>query len=173
MRLSLTVNGRPIATASLDAKGWLGAHVSMSQGINSNEPSNRVWLSAADISEEPNAVHSSWEGASLSVGDTIEIAVLPDGESDAPTTLTRTSESPVNLFSDVEQARLLLTSIKVCDTELMAVIDRAQGVEQNDELHKLRIAIGTVLAELDQQLISPALRRHPELLSDAEAMKLR
>jgi hypothetical protein len=172
MRLSLSVNDRHIANASLEAKGWLGAHVSLSNGTES-ESANRVWLNAIDISEEPNSVHSTWDSIPLSVGDKIEIAVLPDGESDPPSGLTQTSESSENLFSDVEQARLLLAAIKVCDTELSAVAERAQNVETPDELHKIRLAIGSILVEIDQQLISPTLRRHPELLADAEAMKIR
>jgi hypothetical protein len=173
MRLSLSVNNRDIVRASLRAKGWLGAHVTLSQGIESEEPSKRVWLQATDISEAPNAIHSSWEAVPLSVGDRIEIEVLPDGQSDSPMTITRTSESPSNLFSDVEQARLLLKAIKACDTALTEVADRASDVEGSDEFHKIRSAIGSVLVEIDQQLISPTLRRHPQLLREAEELKLR
>jgi hypothetical protein len=173
MRLSLSVNARPIARAALEAKGWLGAHVSLSRGMESSEPSNRVWLDAIDTSEEPNSIHSAWEGVPLSIGDKIEIEVLPDGVADSPTTITRTSESPKNLFSDIQQARLLLAAIKICDTALMAVVNRANDVEPSDELHKIRLAVGSVLTEIDQQLISPTLRRHPELLPEAEEMRLR
>jgi hypothetical protein len=38
MRLSLAVNDCPVARASLVAKGWLGAHVSLSQDVESDEP---------------------------------------------------------------------------------------------------------------------------------------
>jgi len=173
MRLSLSVNNRHITRASLKAKGWLGAHVSLSDGIESEEPSNRVWLQAIDISEEPNTVHSGWGSFSLSVGDKVEIEVLSDGEFDAPATVTRTSESPKNLFSTIEQARSLLEAIKICDTAFMEVIERAHDVEPTEEIDKIRNAIGSVLVEIDQQLISPTLRRHPELLAEAQEMKLR
>lgn len=138
-----------------------------------DEPSNRVWLSAIDTSDEPNASHSAWDPVPLSIGDKIEIEILPDGESNSPTTITRTSESPKNLFSNVEQARLLLAAIKTCDTALMEVANGVRYIESEDEMHKIQVAIGTVLAEMDQQLISPALRRHPELLAEAEEMKIR
>jgi len=173
MRLSLAINDRLIARASLVAKGWLGAHVSLSQGVESNEPTNRVWLGSTDTSDEPNTEHSRWDAVALAVGDKIEIEVLPDGESDPPSTVTRTSDSPNNLFSDVEQARLLLATIKRCDSALWEVAERARGAEPEDELHKIVLAIGTVLTEIDRQLISPTLRRHPELLALAEEMKLR
>jgi hypothetical protein len=172
MRLSLSVNDRPIVRASLATKGWLSAHINLSDGVDSQEPPNRVWLVAYDKSEEPNSVTSTWEGASLSVGDKVEINVLPDGEADPPTTLTRTSESPKNLFSEVEQARLLLAAIKVCDTELSGVLDRAGDVEPPDELSKIRAAVADILWELDCKLITPTLRRHPELLAEAREMKL-
>jgi hypothetical protein len=132
-----------------------------------------VWLSATDTSEEPNTVHSGWEPVPLSVGDRIEIQVLPDGESDSPSTVNRTSDSPNNLFSNVEKARMLLAAIKICDRALWEVAERANDAEPSDELHKIRYAIGSVLTEIDQQMISPTLRRHPELLAVAEEMKLR
>lgn len=141
--------------------------------MESEEPTNRVWLGSTDTSDEPNTEHSMWDAVALSVGDKIEIEVLEDGESDPPNTVSRTSESPNNLFSDVEQARLLLAAIKVCDKALWEVTERARGVEPEDELHKIVLAVGSVITEIDQQLISPTLRRHPELLAQAEELKIR
>jgi hypothetical protein len=68
---------------------------------------------------------------------------------------------------------MLLTAVKTCDTALTAVADRAVDVESEDELEKIRLAIGSILAEIDQHLISPTLRRHPELLAEAERMMIR
>ena len=172
MRLSLSVNDRLIARASLNAKGWLGAHINWSEGFG-GEPLNRVWLGSTDVSEEPNSVHSTWESVTLSVGDRVEIEVLADGESDAPVSVTRTSESPKNLFSDVEQARLLLEAVKICDGALRGVGDRARDVEPGAELHKIRHAVGVVLQAIDYQLITPTLQRHPELLAEAVGMGIR
>ncbi len=141
--------------------------------MKSEEPANRVWLRSTDTSDEPNTEHSTWDATALSVGDKIEIEVLEDGESDPPDSVNRTSDSPNNLFSDIEQARLLLAAIKVCDRALWEVVERARGVEPEDELHKIFLAVGSVITEIDQQLISPTLRRHPELLAQAEELKLR
>ncbi len=40
-------------------------------------------------------------------------------------------------------------------------------------LQEIRYAIGSVLTEIDQQLISPTLRKHPELLPLAEELNIR
>jgi hypothetical protein len=173
MRLALAVNDRPIARASLVTKGWLGAHVSLSQGVESDELTNRVWLNSMDTSDDPNTEHSTWDAVGLNVGDRIEIEVLPDEESDPPNSVSRTLDNPNNLFSDVEQARLLLAAIKTCDTALWEVAEQARGAEPEDEFRRLSLAIGSVLTEIDRQLISPTLRRHPELLVIAEEMKIR
>ncbi|MBB5331549.1 hypothetical protein [Tunturiibacter gelidoferens] len=173
MRLSLSINDRHVARASHEGSGWLGAHVSLSNDIKSDEPANRVWLVAADISEEPNTVHSTWEPVEVSIGDKIHIDVLPDGEADPPSTVTKTSASADNLFSDVSQARLLLETVRTCDKALLEAMERSVGVEPEDELHKIRYAIAAVLAEIDQQLIRPTLQRHPELLPMAKEMKVR
>ncbi len=173
MRLSLSINGRRVARASLEGSGWLGAHVSLSKDIEGGEPANRAWLVAADTSEEPNVVHSTWEMVEVALGDKIEIEVLPDGEADAPSTVTKTSASAENLFSDIDQARLLLETVQTCDKVLLELMERAESVEPNEELHKIRYAVTGVLTEIDQQLILPTLRRHPELLELAKEMKIR
>lgn len=172
MRLSLSVNGEQKARASLTATGWLGAHVSLSRGIDT-ESNDRVWLNAIDTTDEPNTVHSMWAGAPLAAGDTVQIEVLEDGESDPPAEVTRTTENPNNLFSDHEQARQLFTAVKACDEILSKVLERAQGSEPEDEFRKLTLAVGSVLVELDRQLLSPTLRRYPDLLPLAEELKLR
>lgn len=79
----------------------------------------------------------------------------------------------MNLFSDLEQARLLLATIKFCDTELWKALSRAQEAEPEDEFSKIQSAIASVVVEFDRQLISPVLRRHPELLPEARQMNLR
>ena len=147
--------------------------MSLSSDIKSDEPANRVWLVAADISEEPNTVHTTWEPVSISVGDRIQIEVLADGESDPPSTVTKTSASTENLFSDVSQARLMLETVRTCDKALWEAMERSVGVEPEDELHKIRYAIVGVLTEIDQQLIRPTLHRHPELLPFAKEIKVR
>lgn len=172
MRLSLAVNGRQKARASLTTKGWLSAHVSLSQKIESSS-NDRVWLNAIDTSEEPNTTHSSWGGIPLVLGDKVEIEILADGESDAPDEVSRTTDNPNNLFSNAAQARQLLDSVKTCDVALQDILDRAKDAEPDDEFKKLALAVGSVLVELDRQLISPTLRRHPDLLQIAEDMKIR
>jgi hypothetical protein len=172
MRLSLAVNGEQKAFASLTTTGWLGAHISLSRGVDS-EQNDRVWLNSMDISDEPNTTHSMWGGTPLVVGDTVQIEVLPDGDSDSPEEVSRTSENPNNLFSDNQQARQLFTSLQTCDSVLAEVLERAKDVEPEDEFRKLTLAVGSILVELDRQLISPTLRRHPDLLRLAEELKLR
>ena len=101
------------------------------------------------------------------------IEVLADGDSDPPSEVSCTTENPSNLFSDEEQARRLFSSIQTCDTALSEVLGRAKDVEPEDEFRKLALAVGSILAELDRQLISPTLRRHPDLLGLAEELGVR
>jgi hypothetical protein len=124
------------------------------------------------MSEEPNSIGSNWEAGALSVGDKVEIHVLPDGDSDPPTNIRRSSESPKNLCSGTEQARMLLSASSACAKELMGIIDRARESEPPEEFQKICQAVGGVLCELDRQLISPTLQRHPELFVEAKEMKL-
>ena len=172
MRLSLSVNGRHTTLASLERKGWLNAHINLSQGLPQSEP-DRVWINAYDVTEEPNTTYTGWEAVPLVVGDKITVEVLPDGESDPPSEVSHTSDSPKNLFSDLQNALSLLNAIKTCDQVLTKVLDQAEATEPPDELRKIRLAVGSVLAEMDSQMITPTIRRHPELFSKAQELGIR
>jgi hypothetical protein len=172
MRLALKVNDRQAVRSSLQANGYLSAHLNLTRGSDKEELSSRVWINAIDVSEEPNSVSSTWEIGTVKVGDRVEILVLPDGDSDPPAEVRRSSESPKNLFSDVEQARLLLSAIQTCDAELMGVLNRARSGEPPEEFEKIARAVAGIVHELDRHLITPTLRRHPELLAEAKEKKL-
>jgi hypothetical protein len=172
MRLSLSVNGRHIVNASLERNGWLGAHISLSQSMSENDP-DRVWVSAIDVSEEPNTTHSGWEAVPLVVGDKVMVEVMSDGESDPPSEVRHTSDSPKNLFEHPQNALSLLNAVKACDKALTEVLDRAHESETPDELRKIKLAVGSIFAELDSQLITPTIRRHPALFAKAQELGIR
>jgi hypothetical protein len=98
--------------------------------------------------------------------------LLADGEGDPLSKIRRSSESPRNLFSDSKQARRLLAAIKTFDTELIAVVEQARATEPKEEFDKIVRAVGAVVVEVDQHLISPTVRKHPELLEEPEFKKL-
>jgi hypothetical protein len=127
MRLALKVNDRNPIRASLQSNGYLSAHLNLTKEPEREEATGRVWLQAIDESKEPNSVSSDWEGGAMSVGDKVEILVLSDGDADPPTEIRRSSESPKNLFSGMEQARMLLSAISSCDKELMGIIDQHES----------------------------------------------
>jgi hypothetical protein len=171
MRLQVSVNNGVPVRASLQNQGWLNIHLNLSSD-DAEGDSSRLWIQAIDKSDEPNSTFSTWELGNLSIGDIAQIQVLNDGEADSPSEVRRTSESPKNLFSNVDEARRLLQAISACDKELNAVIEQSQIVEPEGEFKKIAIAIGGILAELDRNLIQPTLRRHPELLAEAQGMRL-
>jgi hypothetical protein len=64
-------------------------------------------------------------------------------------------------------------SPKRCDDALAEAAQQAKREEPDDEFHKIAAAIGNVVYELDRALISPTLQRHPDLLAEAERLKIR
>jgi hypothetical protein len=172
MRLALKVNDRQAVRASLQANGLLAVHLNLIRERDKEAISSRVSINAIDKSDEPNSVRSTWEIGSVTVGDRVEILLLSDGDSDPASEVRRSSESPKNLFSSVEQARLLLSAVQACDAELMGIIDRARSGEPTEEMEKIARAVAGVVCELDRHLMAPTLRRHPELLAEAKEKKL-
>ncbi|HEY3624732.1 MAG TPA: hypothetical protein VGL00_00555 [Terracidiphilus sp.] len=172
MRVQVAVNDGVPVKASLSSKGWLSVHLNFSRNDEPVDLPGSLWVQAIDYSEEPNSVNTVWELGDLSVGDRAEIHVLADGETDPPTKIERSAERLTNLFSSIDEARRLLKAISACDKELNAVIEQSQTVEPEDEVKKIAIAIGGIFAELDRNLIQPTLRRHPELLAEAQELRL-
>jgi hypothetical protein len=172
MRVQVAVNGGVPVKASISSKGWLSVHLNFASDHGAEDSPGSLWVQSIDFSDEPNSVNSVWELGELSVGDSAEVRVLADGEADAPTKVERSTEQSTNLFSNVDQARQLLSAISACDKELMAVLERSKPVEAEDEFKKIAQAIGGILAEVDRNLIQPTLRRHPELLAEAQAKRL-
>jgi hypothetical protein len=171
MLLELAINGGPALRASLDRKGLLSAHLNVKIGADEKD-SATITLNSIDETDDPNTVYSTWEAETLKAGDRIEIRLLSDGVGDPPTNIRRLSESPRNLFSDSQQARRLLAAINTFDAELMGIMEHARAVEPKEEFDRIIQAIGSVVVEVDQRLISPTLRRHPELLKEEAFKKL-
>ncbi len=170
MLLQLVVNNGSAIRASLNGKGLLSAHLNVSIGSKKGDAAT-VRLNVIDETDEPNSVYSTWEAGALSAGDKVEICLLPNGEADPPSEVRRTSESPKNLFSSQDQARLMLDALMRCDGELSAILERARTAEPKEEFEKIARAVGSVICEMDR-LIVPTLRRHPELVEEARRKKL-
>ncbi|MDE3201963.1 MAG: hypothetical protein KGN79_13695 [Acidobacteriota bacterium] len=169
MRLQVSINNEVPVRASLQAQGWLSAQLNLSSHDNDG---GRLSVRAIDSSDEPNSTHSIWELGTLSIGDSVQIQILNDGEADPPTAVRRTSDSPKNLFTSVDLARELLTAISICDKELSRVLESSRSTEPKDEFQKIAEAMSSIIVDLDLRLIQPTLRRHPELIAEAREMKL-
>ena len=167
MRVQVSINNGVPTRASLQNYGWLSVHLNLSTG-DATGNACELRVQAIDKSNEPNSTISDWDLGELSIGDTAQIQVLNDGEADPPTKVRKTSESPKNLFSNIDDARKLLSAVSVCDKKLMAVLEHSKAAEPEDEHRKVVQAIGGVLVELDRNLIQPTLRRYPELMAEAQ-----
>jgi hypothetical protein len=171
MRLQVSINNGVPVRASLQAQGWLSVHLNLSSH-DRDGGSGRLSVQAIDNSDGPNSTVSTWELGSMSIGDTTQIQILNDGAADPPTEVRRTSDSPNNLFANVDLARELLTAISICDKELSRVLERSRSTEPKDEFEKIVSAMGSIIVDLDLRLIQPTLRRHPELTAEARERKL-
>jgi len=54
----------------------------------------------------------------------------------------------------------------------MGILEHAKAVEPKEEFDRIAPAIVAVIVEVDQHLITPTLRRHPELLEEEAFKKL-
>jgi hypothetical protein len=165
MRLSLKVNGTPRVVAAVNGPGYLSAHLNLCERPKDDDYSKSVHITGTQTLAT-ETVRFSWPEFDVQVGDTVELGVLNDGESDAPSAVRRSSESPQNLFSHAELAREVLSAVSGFESQLMLAMQKSKNTESADEHKKFTLAVGHVLAQLGDSLLSQIYRRHKELVPD-------
>lgn len=115
---------------------------------------------------ETETVRFEWPEFDLQVGDTAELSLLNDGTGDPPSNVRRSSESPQNLFSHPGLAGEVLSVVSDFESRLMQMLDKSKAIESAEEHKRFALAVGYVLAQLGDSLLSPIYRRHKELVPD-------
>jgi hypothetical protein len=169
MQLSLSVNNQASVKGAVRGKGVLSAIITTSVPASGNEAKGRASIHAFEFE---SSYGLEWSAGELSVGDKIVIHILPDADGDPPTKTRRPSEIPGFLFSDRDQARQALAKMHVCNESLQAILQAAKYAEPHDEALKIQSAVAAVVQDLGRYLITPTLRRHPELSSEAKDLGL-
>jgi hypothetical protein len=165
MRLSLKVNGNPCVVAAVDGPGYLSAHLNLLERPKDNDYSKTVRLVATQTLETAT-VCFEWPEFGLQVGDTAELSLLDEGSGDPPSSVRRSSESPPNLFSHSKLAGEVLAVVSDFESRLMQMLDKSKAIESAEEHKRFALAVGYVVAQLGDSLLSPIYRRHKELVPD-------
>jgi hypothetical protein len=166
MQLTLRVNNGSAVTGAVGTKGILSAGVTVLVPADGKEIDAKASIRAFEGDS------SAWKIDNLSVGDKIEIEILPGTDADPPSETRRGCEEPMWLFSDPVQARNALAAIRICNEQLQGVLRAAGGAEPHDEAIKVQRAIAWLVQNLGAHLIYPIVRRHPDLLSEAKNLGL-
>ncbi len=165
MRLALKVNETPRVLAAVSGPGYLSAHLNLSDRPKDNDHSKVVRIVGFQT-HETETVRLSWPEFDLQLGDTVELRLLDDGEGDAPSAVRRSSDSPENLFSHPEIAGEVLSAVSAFESRLMQVLDKSKNSEPADEHKRFALAVGHVLTQLGDSLLTPIYRRHRELVPE-------
>jgi len=164
MRLSLSINGARHCVASLPQSGFLSAHVNLAD--RSKAVSGRVQVVGYDTSKSGETISLKWPTADISVGDSIEIKILDEGEGNPPENMRRSTEPELGLFVNVSTAKRLLDLVYEFENALMQVASEAKDLEPGEE-RKLGLAITGIVDELGNKLVYPIYRQHKDLIPEA------
>ena len=166
MQLTLRVNGERAIKGAVVRKGILSAGVMIIVPADGKEITAKASIRAFDGDS------SEWRVENLSVGDKIEIEIVPGTEADPPTETKQSSKEPMLLFSEPDQARNALAAAHICNEQLQGILRAAGQTEPHDEAVKVQRAIAWLVQNLGAHLIYPIVRRHPDLLSEAKDLGL-
>ena len=167
MQLTMKVNNQIAVKGAVRNKGVLSAIITVSVPASGNEAKTKAFIHAFESSDV-----LEWSAGELSIGDKVEIHLLPDCDADPPSKTLRSSDIPAFLFSDPDQARKALAKVRDCKEFLEGILQAAKHNEPHDEALKVQRAVVAVVQDLGKYLITPTLRRHPELLSEAKDLDL-
>jgi len=165
MRLSLKLNGILRLIASVPGPGYLGTHLNLADRPKEHERSGTLHITGLQT-RDTETVRLEWPKLNLQTGDTVELALMSDGEGDPPSDVRKSSESPKNLFSDPDLASQLIAIVSRFDSELMEMLQKSEGIESAEEHKKFALAAGHVLTEIGDRLLYPIYRRHKELIPE-------
>jgi hypothetical protein len=169
MQLKMKVNNGPPVKGAVTGKGVLGALITVSTPASGKEAKGKAYIHSFEFESSDG---SEWSAGDLSIGDKIEIHILPDADADPPTKTRRLAEVPGYLFSDPDQARQALAKLHICKEQLEEILQAVKLAEPHDEALNIQRAIMAVVQDLGKYLITPTLRRHPELSEEAKDLGL-
>ncbi|PYV36445.1 MAG: hypothetical protein DMG06_30685 [Acidobacteria bacterium] len=167
MRIAATINGTTKYIASLQGAGYLSAHLNLSDRPKDNKTSSVLRVEGFDTNSPTETVSVKWPEISLRLGDVVQLQVLEDGPADPPTVQRRSSESPSNLFGDADLAKELLSLCDDFEKRLLELMEKSGRIEPPDEHQKFKRAVGNIIVDLGEHLLSPVYRRHPDLVPEA------
>jgi hypothetical protein len=165
MRISVSVNGTTKYTSSVDGAGFLSAHLNLNDRPKEKGRNGTLHVQGFET-HEAETVSVSWPEFSVNEGDVIQLAVLKEGPADAPSKRRTTAGSPRNLLSNATLAKELLDLCADFETRLFALLEKAKGIEPDEEHRKFTRAVGDMAVDLGEHLLSPVYRRHPHLVPE-------
>jgi hypothetical protein len=167
MRIAVKLNEAVQYTAALPGVGHLGVHLNLHNRATDGSRSGAVGAVGYDRKSPSETISMQWEELKLATGDRVEVQILEDGPGDPPQASRSTIDEPANLFSDANLAKELVSLVGAFEEQLLALLEKSEGIQPADEHKKFKRAVGHVFADFGEHLLTPVYRRHPELLPPA------
>lgn len=166
MRIGVKVNGEERYVASIAKAGFLSAHLNMADRPKCGEIKHRLRVEGYDTSVETENVRHAWPEIALSVGDTVQLSVLDEGDGTPAAETRKSSESPKNLFASLELATRALAVGQDFEKHVFDLLREAEAQEEVEEAKRVRRAVGHLVAALYEHWYSLIWRRHASLVPD-------
>jgi hypothetical protein len=166
MRIAVSLDGQLQYTASLQGAGYLNAHLNLASRPKENVAKRVLRIVGYDTNVPTETVSLQWPELTLNSGDVVQLEVLDEGPGDAPAQRRSSAEAPTNLISDSALAKDLLEICENFESRLFEFMEKASAIEPEEERQKLKRAIGKILVNLGEHLLSPIYRRHTQLIPE-------
>ena len=165
MKIKLSINDDQTFVGEIPKKGFIGAHITLSDPDGSGSPIMTASLSGHDVTDPKETKFMKWEFPEVNQNDRIRIEIQPDVQPDPPTSVS-SSKSKETISTSENQARMILSATQVCSETLSRMLDELRDELTKDEFRQLALGVGEIFDTLYNSIDRKIYREHESLVPE-------
>jgi hypothetical protein len=162
MRLGVSLNDERCFIAALPDTGMIHANLMLQDDQHGKR--RRLKVFAHRFNEDETTTSLEWPIVETRVGDTLHLAIMPEGPGDSPEKQTSQPKRPAARM--VESEALAARLLQLCSeftNSLESLVSEVKTTEPPEQAEFLLDALESVFSSVEIQLRDPILLSHPSL----------
>ena len=165
MKLKLTVNDDQSMSGEVPEKGFLGAHIILSDPDGTGSPTIKVSLKGTDVENPTETKFLEWNFDDINQDDRIGIEIQPDIQPNPPTSIS-SSKTKETISTPIDQAKKVLSATQVCSETLSRMLEELKDELPKDEFRQLALGVGETFDTLYNSIDRKIYREHESLVPE-------
>lgn len=165
MKIKLSINDDQSFVGEVPLKGFIGAHITLSDPDGLGSPILKASLSGHDVTDPKETKFMKWEFPEVNQNDCIRIQIQPDVQPDPPTSVS-SSKSTETISTPKDQAKKILSATQACSETLSRMLDELRDELTKDEFMKVALGVGETFDTIYNSIDRKIYREHESLVPE-------